>query len=64
LLQSVSRLLETRLARPQRLALLELALQSGVALRAKLRKLRVETLPRIGHEAYFGFEPGNIGVEP
>src|SRR5882757_10900790 len=38
LLQSVSRLLEMRLAGPQRLALFELALQSGVALRAKLRK--------------------------
>ncbi len=62
-LQSVSRLLETHLTGAQRLALLELALQSGVALPAKLRKLRVETLPRIGHEAYFCFEPGDIGVD-
>jgi len=62
-LQSVSRLLETRLTGAQRLALLELALQSGVALPAKLRKLRVETLPRIGHEANFGFKPGDIGVD-
>ncbi len=62
-LQSVARLLETRLTGAQRLALLELTLQAGVALPAKLRKLRVETLPRISDEAYFGFKPGDIGVD-
>src|SRR6266851_5119028 len=45
------------------LALLHLALPPGVALRAQLRKLRVETLPGIGYEAYFGFKAGDVGVD-
>src|SRR6266581_1792804 len=63
LLQSVSRLLEARLPGQPRIALLDLALSPGVALRAKLRKLCVETLPGIGHEAYFGFKAGDVGVD-
>src|SRR5437879_3701294 len=62
LLQSVSRLPEARFPGQARVALLNLALPPGVALRAKLRKLRVETLPGIGYEAYFGFKAGDIGV--
>src|SRR6266853_5170564 len=63
LLQSVSRLLEARFAGQPRIALLNLALPPGFALRAKLRKLRIETLPGIGHEAYFGFKAGDVGVD-
>ncbi len=63
LLQSVSRLLEARFPGQPRIALLDLALPPGVALRAKLRKLRVETLPGIGHEAYFGFKAGDVGID-
>src|SRR5713101_3609384 len=63
LLQSVSRLPEARFPGQPRIALLDLALPPGVALRSKLRKLRVETLPGIGHEAYFGFKAGDIGVD-
>src|SRR5712691_10523701 len=63
LLQSVSRVLEARFPGQPRIALLDLALPPGVALRAKLRKLRVETLPGIGHEAYFGFKAGDVGVD-
>src|SRR5712691_9937868 len=62
-LQSVSRVLETRLPGEARIALLDLALPPGVALRAKLRKLRFETLPGIGHEAYFGFKARDVGVD-
>src|SRR5881628_6203 len=62
-LQSVSRILEARLPGEPRIALLDLALPPGVALRAKLRNLRVEALPRIGHEAYFRFKAGDVGVD-
>src|SRR5438552_15775115 len=63
LLQSVARLLKARLPGEPRIALLDLALPPGVSLRAKLRKLRVEALPGIGHEAYFGFKAGDVGVD-
>src|SRR6267378_5388813 len=63
LLQSVSRLAEARFPGQARLALLNLALPPGVALRAKLRKLRVETLSGLGYEAYFGFKTGDVGVD-
>src|SRR5436190_10734247 len=63
LLQSGSRLLEPRFPGPERLVLLHLVLPPGVALRAKLRKLRVEALAGIGNEAYFGFKAGNVGVD-
>src|SRR6266446_1886647 len=63
LLQSFSRLPQARFASQARVALLNLALPPGVALRAKLRKLRVETLPGIGYEAYFGFKAGDVGVD-
>ena len=56
LLQGVSRLLEARLPGPERLVLLDLTPPPGVALRAKLRKLRLEALPGIGNEAYFRFK--------
>src|SRR5947207_420358 len=58
-----SRLLEPRFPGPERLALLHLVLPPGVALRAKLRKLRVEALAGIGNEVYFGFKAGNVGVD-
>src|SRR2546423_5889035 len=58
LLQSGSRLLEPRFPGPERLVLLHLVLPPGVALRAKLRKLRVEALAGIGNEADFGFKAG------
>src|SRR5260221_9606987 len=63
LLQSVSRLLEARFPGQPRIALLDLAPPPRVALRAKLRKLRVETLPGIGPEAYFGFKAGDVGID-
>src|SRR3989442_3274704 len=63
LLQSVSRLPEARFPGQARVALLNLALPPGVALRAKLRKLRVETLPGIGYEAYFWFKAGDVRVD-
>src|SRR5256886_8959334 len=63
LLQSGSRLLEPRFPGPERLVLLDLALPPGVALCAKLCKLRVEALAGIGNEAYFGFKAGNVGVD-
>src|SRR5439155_4856474 len=63
LLQSVARLLKARLPGEPRIALLDLALPPGVALRAKLRKLCDEPLPGIGHEAYFGFKAGDVGVD-
>src|SRR6266849_7257095 len=62
-LQSVSRLLEARFPGQPRIALLNLALPPGIALRAKLRELCVETLPGLRHEAYFGFKPGDVGVD-
>src|SRR5207244_12522745 len=43
-------------------ARVNLALPAGVALRAELRKLGVETRPGIGYEAYFGFKAGDVGV--
>src|SRR5256885_11966937 len=61
LLQSGSRLLEPRFPGPERLVLLHPVLPPGVALRAKLRKLRVEALAGIGNEAYFGFKAGKGG---
>jgi len=62
LLQSFSRLPEARFPGQARVALLNLALPPGVALRAKLRKLRVETLPGTATKR-ISFQGGDVGVD-
>src|SRR5882672_4010863 len=62
LVQVVARRRQLLLPGAQGLALVELALLAGVALRADLGELRLKPLPGVGDEADLGFEARDVGV--
>src|SRR5262249_26140559 len=62
LVQALARRREPSLPVAKRLALLDLVLAAGVALRAGLRELGLDSLAGFRDEADLGLDPGHVGV--